>query len=291
MSLTRWVPVLPLGGAGRCHLGQARWGHAGMVSHSLLCCGRRDGCKPPRSALRGCHHWAQVRCGGACLVCRGCRAAVLLQPFGRAGDASSSPGSRRRWDRLLRCAPPPHGLACFLSLPFLAAPADCVLTVTSALPCTDVGTWRGLPVAVKTMVFEAWEGDDEDAKPSSSGRASSGSSGNHGNRASGGAPPEPPPPPPPARHGQVMAASRKKRRYVRAIMETAIAASVGHRNVVRARFGCAPRLQCFCQTARRGHAGVAALAHLVPPQEECQNRYVCVCAQAGGHVPLRHQAR
>ncbi len=59
------------------------------------------------------------------------------------------------------------------------------------------GKWRGLPVAVKTMVFEAWEDDDS----------------------SGGA-----------------AASNKARLpYMRAIMETAISANLGHLHVVSLR--------------------------------------------------------
>ncbi len=54
-----------------------------------------------------------------------------------------------------------------------------------------------MPVAVKTMVFEAWEGDDS---------------------SSGGA-----------------AANKAQLRYVRAIMETALSASLGHPHVVGAR--------------------------------------------------------
>ncbi len=62
------------------------------------------------------------------------------------------------------------------------------------------GRWRGLPVAIKTQVFEAWVGGDD----------------GEGAGAPGGA------------------ASKAQLKYVRAIMETAISASVGHRNVVRA---------------------------------------------------------
>ncbi len=63
------------------------------------------------------------------------------------------------------------------------------------------GTWRGLPVAVKTTVFEAWEGEDT-----------------HAGQNGGGA------------------TSKTHLRYVRAIMETAISASVGHPHVVRRSF-------------------------------------------------------
>ncbi len=60
------------------------------------------------------------------------------------------------------------------------------------------GRWRGLPVAVKTLVFEAWEGGD----------------------GGGGGEDE-------------LAAPSAHLRFVRAVMETAISASVGHPNVVR----------------------------------------------------------
>ncbi len=109
---------------------------------------------------------------------------------------------------------------------------------TPTVPSLLAGMWRGLPVAVKTTVFEAWEGD-----------------GPHDQRRGGDA------------------ASTAHLRYVRAIMETAISASVGHQHVVRA-LGVRPtcsRSSC----ARRVHT----VLFLVP----------CVCA--GGHVPLRHQAR
>ncbi len=58
-------------------------------------------------------------------------------------------------------------------------------------------------MAVKTVIFEAWTGGDDAAVGAAGGRASP-------------------------------APSKTQMRYVRAIMETAISASVGHPNVVRA---------------------------------------------------------
>ncbi len=62
------------------------------------------------------------------------------------------------------------------------------------------GNWRGLPVAVKTIVFEAWEGGGEEEAGAARGPSTAG---------------------------------KARLRFVRAVMETAISASVGHRHVVR----------------------------------------------------------
>ncbi len=101
----------------------------------------------------------------------------------------------------------------------------------------SAGTWRGLPVAVKTVVFEAWEGDDS----SSSGAA----------------------------------ATKARLPYMRAIMETAISASLGHLHVVRVIFA---RQRCLLGMAMPRPGPLLVFCWLS-------------CSSAGGHVPPRHQAR
>ncbi len=89
-----------------------------------------------------------------------------------------------------------QGLCCLVVCSRLP-PALCCLVVCSCLPPAVVcaaGSWRGLPVAVKTFVFEAWEGGSNDTP----------------------------------------AALAESKRMMRAVMETALSASLGHLHVVRA---------------------------------------------------------
>ncbi len=66
-----------------------------------------------------------------------------------------------------------------------------LVATRDVISCPFAGVWRGMPVAVKTMVFEAWEGDEG-----------------------------------------VTGGDKARMRYVRAIMETALSASLGHLHVV-----------------------------------------------------------
>ncbi len=99
---------------------------------------------------------------------------------------------------------------------------------------THAGTWRGLPVAVKTMVFEAWEGESD---------------------------------------GGAVSKNKAELRYLRAVMETAISASIGHMHVVR---GVGPLGERLSGASRVSWAN---LAH--PARNPC-------CS--GGHLLPRHQA-
>jgi hypothetical protein len=70
------------------------------------------------------------------------------------------------------------------------------------------GVWRGLPVALKTMVFDGSELSADEGDPRVPGGAGGGGDGG------------------------------VQRSHPKAIMEAAIAASVGHRNVVRCVRAC-----------------------------------------------------
>ncbi len=188
---------------------------------------------------------------------RACVQVVVAGEIGRGGGGTVYLGARRNWRarcfsrttraRMHDWAP---GTACSLA---------------------DAGMWRELPVAVKTIVFEAWEGDAAAAAAAAAGAAAGGG-------------------------GQ---APNAHFRSARAIMETAISASVGHRHVVRLR--CALTIRRSSQRSQRSpdcRSPPLSMLRTLPrgaqtyglrtAAKRCGVARAACCS--GGHVHLRRQA-
>ncbi len=170
-------------------------------------------------------------------------------PARGAGRAPRRARAGRVGHRLSRCV-----RFVFCALDFLLASSGCALSAEKrrldsaarrSVRCLPVlcgaGEWRGLPVAVKTVLYEATDESE----------------------------------------------------HARAVMETAIAASVGHRNVVSARGEGG-----LDQAA--GTHGLEGVEEGPPPRGSSSTSCRCgttvlgaaaAAAAAGGHVPLRHQTR